>query len=67
MDRAGDLWAAGRRGLLYFDGDHFTSVSLGDEATQPLVDVEVDSQARVWLLASDRLLVFQPAHAIAAP
>lgn len=57
-DVDGHVWAAGRYGLLQYDGTawaHFDS-STG-LPTDDLRDVEVDGSGRVWLLTADALLI----------
>jgi hypothetical protein len=60
----GHLWAAGRHGLLEFDGTnwaHFDATS--GLPTDDIRDVEVDRQGRVWLLTSDAVLVLEAQRA----
>lgn len=62
-DTQGHLWAAGRYGLLQFDGTswaHFDATT--GLPTDDLRDVEVDGQQEVWLLTADALLVLAPAR-----
>ncbi len=62
-DTQGHLWAAGRYGLLQFDGTswaHFDSTS--GLPTDDLRDVEVDAQGQVWLLTPEALLVLAPSR-----
>jgi ligand-binding sensor domain-containing protein len=57
-DVDGHIWAAGRYGLLQYDGttwSHFDASS--GLPTSELRDVEVDGAGRVWLLTADALLI----------
>jgi hypothetical protein len=57
-DVDGHIWAAGRYGLLQYDGTnwaHFDSTT--GLPTDELRDVEVDGQGRVWVLTADALLI----------
>lgn len=63
-DSAGHIWAAGRYGLLQFDGTdwaHFDSTT--GLPTDDIRDVEVDGQGHVWLLTESALLVLEPERA----
>lgn len=58
IDLQGTLWATSRAGLAVRRAGEWTI--LGTDAGLPeaeLVDVETDREGRVWLLASDRLIV----------
>jgi len=59
LDSRGQLWGAGPRGVVFYDG---ASWQVLDEQTglptTELVDVEVDGSDRVWLLARDRVILF---------
>lgn len=63
-DSAGHLWAAGRRGLLEFDGTEWHDLSAtGALPIEQFMDVEVDGAGRVWLLGQEALLVLiQPSR-----
>ncbi len=64
LDSQGHVWAAGPNGVAFNDGQ--TWHRLTEETglpTNDLVDVEVDAEDRVWLLAKDRLLIFSRAQA----
>ncbi|MDH5490696.1 MAG: hypothetical protein OEY14_01855 [Myxococcales bacterium] len=58
VDREGRLWGVGPRGLVHWDGSGWHL--LGEAEGLPgsaLVDVEVDSADRLWILSRDRLLL----------
>lgn len=64
LDSGGNVWAAGPNGVAYHDGT--TWHRLTEETglpTNQLVDVAVDAQDRVWLLAADRLMIFSRTQA----
>ncbi len=64
IDSRGNLWAAGQRGVVYYDGHTWQTLDESNGLpTNQLVDVEVDGQDRVWLLATDRVMVFTRARA----
>lgn len=69
IDDQGHVWAAGRYGLLHFDGTTWTHVPLASADLPPgapslpltdIRDVEVDALGRVWLLGPEEILVLAP-------
>jgi hypothetical protein len=59
LDSQGNLWAAGPNGVAYFDGTNWLRLTEDNGLpTNALVDVEVDGQDHVWMLAEDRVLIF---------
>lgn len=69
VDARGTLWAAGRRGLLSFDGAQWTAYDVaGIDAdgrprpglpTREFRDVETDGTGRVWLLSAEAVVVIE--------
>jgi hypothetical protein len=60
VDGQGNLWTAGPKGALYYDGNRWQRLGRAQGLpTQELVDVEVDEQGWVWFLARDRVLLFR--------
>ncbi len=64
LDSSGNVWAAGPNGIAFNDGQswHRLTETTG-LPTNDLVDVEVDAEDRVWLLARDRVMIFSRAEA----
>jgi len=64
LDSGGNVWAAGSNGVAFHDGTswHRLTEQTG-LPTQSLVDVEVDAEDRVWLLAADRVMIFSRTEA----
>jgi len=59
VDTAGNLYCAGPRGAVYYDGTAWqTLTEQTGFPTNNLVDVRVDGRDRVWFLTDDRVLVF---------
>ncbi|MEM9192846.1 MAG: hypothetical protein AAGF12_26970 [Myxococcota bacterium] len=59
IDSGGNVWGAGLNGLVYFDGQNWqTFTEAQGLPTNSLLDVEIDSRDRVWLLAEDQLILF---------
>ena len=60
VDGRGNLWGVGPRGVIYHDGNNWQRL---EEAsgfpTNHLNDVEVDGEDRVWILATDRVLLLR--------
>ncbi len=57
-DLDGHVWAAGRYGLLQYDGTSWAHFDASTGLpTDELRDVEVDGAGRVWLLTADALLI----------
>jgi hypothetical protein len=64
LDSGGNVWAAGPNGVAFHDGTNWHRLT--EETglpTNSLVDVEVDAADRVWLLATDRLMIFSRTEA----
>jgi len=58
VDSRGNLWGVGPRGVTYYDGSTWQRLQQSTGfPTDQLVDVEVDSEDRAWILGSDRVLL----------
>lgn len=59
VDTSGNLYCAGPRGAVYYDGTAWQTLTESTGfPTNALTDVRVDGRDRVWFLAEDRVLVF---------
>jgi hypothetical protein len=64
LDSSGNVWAAGPNGVAFHDGQSWHRLT--EETglpTNDLLDVEVDAEDRVWLLARDRVMIFSRTEA----
>lgn len=60
VDGRGNLWGVGPRGVIYHDGSTWQRLEEANGfPTNRLNDVEVDGEDRVWILASDRVLLLR--------
>lgn len=63
LDTRGNVWAAGPNGIAYNDGTTWQRLTEENGLpTNALVDVEVDAEDRVWMLAEDRVILFSRAQ-----
>jgi hypothetical protein len=59
VDPEGNLWGAGPRGLVYFDGQTWHRLTEENGLpTNELLDVEVDARGRAFLLTREGVLMF---------
>lgn len=59
VDTAGNLYCAGPRGAVYYDGHAWqTLTEQTGFPTNALRDVRIDGRDRVWFLTEDRVIVF---------
>jgi hypothetical protein len=58
VDLEGHLWGVGQNGIVFFDGQNWMRITEQNGLpTNRLVDVEVDGANRLWVLASDRVMM----------
>ena len=60
VDRTNTLYVAADLGLVMYDGTSFSSRT--DISMSELLDLEIDSQGRIWILARDGVYILDPVN-----